>query len=115
MSVTRSTGAEDLSAVVKTINRSSLGGGVSEVVRGLLEECTVRRLGWEPSPVWVTVQVTGGNRVCGGDPRSLLTRIVTRVRWRLLSIVICPRPDESFGRLSDEPECPGASRAQEGS
>lgn len=106
MSLTRPSGAEDLTAVVEAINRSC--------PEELLEERTVRRLGWEPSPVRLTVQVAAGNRVYGGVC-SLLTRIVTRVRWQLLSIVICLRPDEPFGPLSDEPESPGASRTQEGS
>lgn len=106
LSLTRPSGAEDLTAVVEAINRSC--------PEELLEERTVRRLGWEPSPVRLTVQVTAGNRVYGGA-RNLLTRIVTRVRWQLLSIVICLRPDEPFGSLSDEPESPGASRTQEGS
>lgn len=106
MSLTRPGGAVDLTAVMEAINRS--------YPEELLEERTVRRLGWETSPVRLTVQVTAGNRVYGGA-RNLLTRIVTRVRWQLLSIVICLRLDEPFGPLSDEPESPGASRTQEGS
>lgn len=72
LSLTRPSGAEVLSAVVEAINRSC--------PEELLEERTVRRLGWEPSPARLTVQVTAGNRVYGGA-RS----IVTRVRWQLLS------------------------------
>lgn len=87
-----------MTAVVEAINRSC--------PEELLEERTVGTI--------LTVQATAGNRVDGGA-RNLLTRIVTRVRWQLLSIVICLHPDEPFGSLSDELESPGASRTQEGS